>query len=59
MIKDFQKEVEEKLKKGLEIEKIVSIIKRCPKCHNLSLEFDSQNNKIICTKCGFTQNLMR
>ncbi|TKJ17706.1 hypothetical protein CEE44_04200 [Candidatus Woesearchaeota archaeon B3_Woes] len=59
MIEDFQKKLEENLKKGLEIEKIVSIIKRCPQCHNLTLEFDSQNNKIICTKCGFTQDIMR
>ncbi len=59
MIGDFKKEINEQLKKGIEVEKITTIIKRCPKCHNLSLEFDTKNNKIICTKCGFTQDMMR
>ena len=35
-----------------------SVIKRCPKCYNLSLEFDSENNRLICTKCGFIQNFL-
>ncbi len=59
MIDEFKKQIDEKLKQGIEIEKIVSVIKRCPKCRSLSLEFDAQNNKIICTKCGFTQDMMR
>jgi len=30
-------------------------IKRCPQCHSLSLEFDAENNRMICKKCGFEQ----
>ncbi len=47
----------EEFKENIEIEKIVSPVKRCPQCHNLSLEFDASNNRIVCTKCGFTQNM--
>jgi ribosomal protein S27AE len=55
MIKDIEKAFE----KSLEHEKIVSTLKRCPKCHELSLEYDIKNNSIKCSKCGFTQDLKR
>ena len=45
------------MRENLEVEKIVSPVKRCPKCYNLSLEFDAQTNQIRCTKCGFVQGL--
>jgi len=39
------------------IEKIPTIVKRCPKCNNLSLEFDPKTGRIHCTKCSFTEYL--
>ena len=30
-------------------------IRRCPKCNELSLEFDVNAGKLHCTKCGFEQ----
>jgi len=39
-----------------DIEKIPAPVKRCPKCHNLSLEFDPSGT-IKCTKCGFEQKM--
>jgi len=36
---------------------LISPIKKCPKCHALSLEFDPKTNKIKCMKCGFEVNL--
>ena len=53
---EWRKEIEEKIK-DVEPEKIPAIIKRCPKCHNLSLEFDPNTGIIKCTKCGFEQKL--
>ncbi|MEE9524976.1 MAG: hypothetical protein V3V78_00020 [Candidatus Woesearchaeota archaeon] len=56
---EWKKEVEKKISKFTEDEKmkIPSIIKRCPKCFELSLEFDVKNSKIKCTKCGFEENI--
>ena len=39
-------------KRGEQI-KIPSVIKRCPKCHNMSLEYDVKNGRIFCSKCDF------
>ena len=54
---DWEKEVKEKIDKFNDDEKlkekIPSIIKRCPKCFSLTLEFDIKTGKIHCTKCGF------
>ena len=52
----WRKEIEEKLK-DVEPEKIPAIIRRCPQCKNLSLEFDPNTGIIKCTKCGFEQKL--
>lgn len=53
--KEFRKKLEEyKEKEGTEkIEKIPVVLKRCPKCFNLSLEYDPKTGRIYCTKCGF------
>lgn len=40
---------------SLNIEKIPSVVKRCPKCSALSLEFDAKTGRIFCTKCGFEE----
>ncbi len=45
------------IKKEIEIEKVPALIQRCPKCNNLSLEFDIKTGKIKCTKCGFEETI--
>jgi len=40
-------------------EKIIGIKKRCPQCYELSLEFDVNNNMMVCKKCGFKQYIKR
>ena len=50
--KEWKKDVEEKLKE-VGLDKIPAIVKRCPKCNSLSLEFDQKTGRVFCTKCGF------
>ena len=54
---EWKKDMEKKLKKYSKEEelkeKIPAVIKRCPKCHNLSLEYDVKTGRIFCTRCGF------
>jgi len=58
---EWKRDVEKKLKKYSREEdikeKIPAIIKRCPQCKNLSLEYDPKTGKIYCTKCGFSENI--
>lgn len=54
---DWKRDLEKTLGKGFSKEKIPSIIKRCPRCFNLSLEFDIEKGKIICRRCGFEENI--
>jgi len=55
----WKKDMESKIKrftKDEEIkEKIPAIIKRCPKCNNLTLQFDPKTGRIYCTSCGFEE----
>ncbi len=57
----WKKDVEEKIKKFTKEEeikeKIPAIIKRCPKCHKLTLEYDTKTGRIYCTSCGFEENI--
>jgi hypothetical protein len=53
-IKEWKKLLDSKFRKG---EEIPAVIKRCPKCNNLSLTYDPATGKIYCTKCGFEENL--
>ncbi len=46
----------EDTKKGFEG---VTEVKRCPKCGNLSLEFDKESMSIRCQSCGFKQYLKK
>lgn len=32
-------------------------IKRCPRCHELSLDFDVKAGRIHCTRCGFEEHI--
>ncbi len=61
MYDEWKKEVEEKISKFTKDEKlkekIPAVIKRCPKCFNLSLEFDVKKGRIYCTKCGFEEHI--
>lgn len=52
----WQKEMQEKIK-DVAPEHIPALIKRCPQCKNLSLEFDAKTGTVKCTKCGFEQKL--
>jgi len=55
----WKKEMENKLKKYTKEEelreKIPAIIKRCPKCNNLTLEYNPKTGRIHCTSCGFEE----
>ncbi|MEA3514256.1 MAG: TFIIB-type zinc ribbon-containing protein [Nanoarchaeota archaeon] len=45
--------------RDIEFENIPSIIKRCPKCQSVSLEYDSKKGRIYCTKCGFEEYILK
>ena len=46
------------IKRGeIKAEHIPALIKRCPKCSQLSLEFDPKTGIIRCIKCGFEERL--
>ena len=53
---DWKKGIDEKLK-NINFDNIPQIIKRCPMCHYITLEFDVKTRIIKCTKCGFEENL--
>ena len=53
---EWKKNIDSKFK-DIEFKKLPQIVKRCPNCQNISLEFDVKNGKIRCTKCGFKENL--
>ena len=61
VFEEWKKGMEKKLKKYTKEEeikeKIPAIIKRCPKCNNLSLEYDPKTGRIYCTKCGFEEHI--
>jgi ribosomal protein S27E len=51
--------VKKELNKEFDFEKIGSIVKKCPKCFSLSLEFDTKQKKLICKSCGFSQDFLK
>ena len=56
--KEWKKEIEKKIKKYTkEEEKIPALIKRCPKCHKLTLQYDPKTGRIYCTSCGFEEHI--
>ncbi|MFH1398507.1 MAG: hypothetical protein ABIG95_00155 [Candidatus Woesearchaeota archaeon] len=38
---------------------MISPVKRCPECRELTLKFDPQKGRIYCTKCGFERYLQK
>lgn len=59
---EWKKDIESKIKKYTKEEiskkeKIPAIVKRCPKCKKLTLEFDPETGKIHCTSCGFEEHI--
>jgi len=36
---------------------MISPVKRCPGCNNLSLSFDEKSKRIFCNKCAFQRFL--
>ncbi|MEM4282559.1 MAG: hypothetical protein QXU88_02240 [Candidatus Woesearchaeota archaeon] len=55
-IKELEKRVAEIGPK--EIEKIQVFVRRCPRCKQLSLEFDPNTGIIRCSRCGFEYKLV-
>ena len=55
--KDMERKLKSAMEKEIEVEKIPALIKRCPKCNNLSLEYDPKTGRIYCTKCGFEEHI--
>lgn len=57
----WKKDIEKKIKKYTKDqelkEKIPSLIKRCPKCNHLTLQYDPERGKIYCTNCGFEEHI--
>ena len=56
----WKKQVEENISKFRNEdlkEKIPSLVRRCPKCLEFSLEFDIKRGIIYCSKCGFKEDL--
>ena len=45
------------LKRNVGVEKIPVLIKRCPQCFSLSLDFDVKSGILKCGKCGFEQRM--
>lgn len=43
--------------RGVEFEKIPQLVRRCPKCRSLALEFDTSSGRIYCTRCGFEEHI--
>jgi len=41
----------------IELKKIPQVVKRCPKCGNLSLQFDMKSGRIFCIRCGFEEHV--
>jgi len=52
---EWKTAVERKLQEGFDKEKIPPVIRRCPRCGNLSLEFAIAQGKIVCKRCDFTE----
>ena len=53
---NWKKNIGDKLKNN-EFEELPQIVKMCPKCQFISLEFDVKTGNIKCKKCGFEENL--
>tara|TARA_Y100000310_G_scaffold252835_1_gene259577 strand:+ start:270 stop:455 length:186 start_codon:yes stop_codon:yes gene_type:complete len=53
---EWKKGIIDKIK-NIGFEKVPSLVKICPKCQNISLEFDVKAGIIKCTKCGFEEKL--
>ena len=51
--KNTGKKLSSAIEKQKEIEKIPTLVKRCPKCYKLTLEYDSKTRRIYCASCGF------
>lgn len=53
-IDDLKKLIKEKIKDDkFDVENIPVMIKRCPRCNNMTLEYDDKTKKLICRSCGF------
>ena len=54
----WKTDISNKLKKIVIFrEKMPTVLKRCPKCHMLSLDFEPDSGRLFCTRCGFEEHL--
>lgn len=55
----WKEDVEKIYKRGrLDVEKVPALVKRCPVCHSLTLEFEPKTGRIYCNKCGFEEHII-
>ena len=54
---DFEKEVMKRLQEGIKPEDLPGVVKRCPKCKKVTLQFDPALNRLYCTHCDFSVTL--
>jgi uncharacterized Zn finger protein (UPF0148 family) len=57
VIDDLKEEIN-KLPDEELLRKAPSIVKRCPRCKNLTLEFDYHTGNVHCSKCGFNEKII-
>lgn len=51
---EIKRIVDRKIESG---EEAPQILKRCPKCQQLSLTYDSESGKMKCSKCGYEKTV--
>jgi len=54
---EWKKETAKKLTNVVIFKKnMPTVMKRCPKCQNLTLEFDPKTCRLYCNQCGFEEH---
>ncbi len=51
-VRRWLEEFERKLETSAQ-EKLPSVVKRCPKCQRLTLQWDPDRRVVFCSNCGF------
>ena len=55
---EWRKEIDEKFKDKIP-DSIPAVLRRCPQCKQLSLQYDPDTATLHCDKCGFKHTLKR
>ncbi|MEK6959906.1 MAG: hypothetical protein AABX47_01925 [Nanoarchaeota archaeon] len=54
---EWKKDITKKLTNVVIFKKnLTTVMKRCPKCLDLTLEFDPKTSRLHCTQCGFEEH---